>query len=140
MANGADKLFMQQCNSPAHQHRITNEFYDTAGGIDNCLKQKYRHPTRPSIDVNVPSSIDRRPEFGKRAYDRYGTKRFHLEEKDEYGVYRDDQRHARDVDRHIIKVSKDDIRSLLKRASRDEHSYICLPKHASSSTQTKLVP
>ncbi|KAF3507503.1 hypothetical protein F2Q69_00007154 [Brassica cretica] len=53
--------------------KVTNEFYDTAGGIDNRLKQKYRHPTRPSIDVDVLSSIDRHPKFGKRAYDRDGT-------------------------------------------------------------------
>ncbi|KAF3504143.1 hypothetical protein F2Q69_00043127 [Brassica cretica] len=99
-----------------------------------------RHPTRPSIDIDVPSSIDTRPEFGRRAYDRDGTRRSHWEEKDEYGVYRDDQGHARDVDGHIIRVSKDDIRSLLERASRDEHNYICLPEHASSFTQTKLVP
>ena len=41
---------------------------------------------------------------------------------------------------HIISVSKDDIRKLMERASRDEHSYICLPEHARSFTQTKLVP
>ncbi|KAF2579003.1 hypothetical protein F2Q68_00004518 [Brassica cretica] len=28
----------------------------------------------------------------------------------------------------------------MERASRDEHNYICLPEHASSFTQTKLVP
>ncbi|KAF2580835.1 hypothetical protein F2Q68_00004530 [Brassica cretica] len=28
----------------------------------------------------------------------------------------------------------------MERASRDEHSYICLPEHARSFTQTKLVP
>ncbi|KAF2599394.1 hypothetical protein F2Q68_00011226 [Brassica cretica] len=139
MANGAYNIFTQQCNSPAHQLRVTNEFYDTAGGIDNRLKQKYRHPTRPSIDVDIPSSIDRRPEFGKRAYDRYGTRRFYWEERDECGVYRDDQGHARDVDGHIIRVSKDDISSLPERASRDEYNYICLPEHASSFTQTKLM-
>ncbi|KAF3539552.1 hypothetical protein F2Q69_00022594 [Brassica cretica] len=66
--------------------------------------------------------------------------RFHWEEKDEYGVYRDDHGHARDVDGHIISVAKEDIRSLLERASGDEHSYIFLPDHASSLTQTKLVP
>ncbi|KAF3547382.1 hypothetical protein DY000_02007309 [Brassica cretica] len=81
---------------------------------DNRFKQKYRHPTLPSIDVD--------------------------EEKDEYGVYRNDQGCARDVDGHIINVSKDDIRKLMERASRDEHNYICLPEHASSFTQTKLVP
>ncbi|KAF3532442.1 hypothetical protein DY000_02039709 [Brassica cretica] len=92
------------------------------------------------IDVDDPSSIDRRPEFGKRAYDRDGTRRFHWEENDEYGVYRDDQAYARDVDGHVIRVSRDNIRRLLERASRDEHNYICLPEHASSFTQTKLVP
>ena len=65
MANGADNLFMQQRNSPAHQQKVTIEFYDTTGGIGNRLKQKYIHPTRPSIDVDVPSSIDRRPKFEK---------------------------------------------------------------------------
>ncbi|KAF2579465.1 hypothetical protein F2Q70_00011350 [Brassica cretica] len=37
-------------------------------------------------------------------------------------------------------VSKEDIIKLMERASRDEHSYICLPEHVSSFTQTKLVP
>ncbi|KAG5398139.1 hypothetical protein IGI04_019953 [Brassica rapa subsp. trilocularis] len=66
--------------------------------------------------------------------------RFHWEEKDEYGVYIDDQGHAKDVDGHIIRVSKDDIRSLLERASMDEHIYLCLREHARSFTQNKLVP
>ncbi|KAF3505362.1 hypothetical protein F2Q69_00043126 [Brassica cretica] len=58
MAKGAENLFMQKRNSPAHKQRVTNEFYDTAGGVDNHFKQKYRHHTRPSIDVDVPSSIN----------------------------------------------------------------------------------
>ncbi|KAF3562101.1 hypothetical protein DY000_02016218 [Brassica cretica] len=62
------------------------------------------------------------------------------EEKDEYGIYRDDHGHARDVDGQIIRVSKDDIRSHLERASMDEHNYLCLPENARSFTQTKLVP
>ncbi|KAF2605869.1 hypothetical protein F2Q68_00044037 [Brassica cretica] len=112
MANGAYNLFMQQRTVPAHQQRFTKEFYDTAGGIDNRFKKNYRPPTRPSID----------------------------EDKDEYGVYKDDLGCARDVDGDIINVPKEDIRKLMERASRDEHSYICLPEHASSFTQTKLVP
>ncbi|KAF3537982.1 hypothetical protein F2Q69_00021424 [Brassica cretica] len=106
MANGADNLFAQQCTVPAHQQRVTKEFYDTAGGIDNHFKQKYRHPTRPLIDVDVHLSIDKRPEFGTRALDLFGTRKFYWEEKDEYGVYRDDRGYARDVDGHIINVSK----------------------------------
>ena len=39
MANGADNLFMQQRTVPAHQQKVTNEFYDTAGGINNRFKQ-----------------------------------------------------------------------------------------------------
>ncbi|KAF3529960.1 hypothetical protein DY000_02039607 [Brassica cretica] len=115
IAKGPDNLFMQQHNIPAYQQRVTKEFYDTAGGVDNRYKQKNRHHTRPSIDVDDPTSVDRCPEFGKRAYDRDGIRRFHWEKKDEYGVYRDDQGHATDVDGHTI-------------------------QHASSFTQTMLVP
>ena len=140
MANGADNIFMQQRNIPENQQRVATEFYTTAGDVDDCFKPKYRQHTRPSIDIGDPTSIDRRPEFGKRAYDCDGTRRFHWEEKDEYGVYRDDPGHARDVDGHIIRVSKDDVISLLERASMDEHNYLCLPEHVRSFTQTKLVP
>ncbi|KAF2584389.1 hypothetical protein F2Q70_00035674 [Brassica cretica] len=140
IAKGADNLFMQQHNIPAYQQRVTKEFYDMAGGVDNRYKQKNRHHTRRSIDVDDPTSVDRRPEFGKRAYDGDGIRRFHWEKKDEYGVYRDDQGHATDVDGHTIRVSKDDMRRLLETASRDEPNYICLPEHASSFTQTMLVP
>ncbi|KAF2598162.1 hypothetical protein F2Q68_00010195 [Brassica cretica] len=79
-------------------------------------------------------------EFGKITYDRDGIRRFHWEQKDEYGVYKDEHERARGVDGHIIHVSKDDIRNLLERASMDENNYICLPEHARSFTQTKLVP
>ncbi|KAF2554076.1 hypothetical protein F2Q68_00034665 [Brassica cretica] len=138
MANGADNLFMLQRTVPATK-KVTKEVYDTSGGIDNRFKKKYRHPTQPSTDVDILPSIDRRPEFGRRAFDLFGTRKFHWEEKDEYGVYRDDRGCARDMDGHIIDVSKEDIRKLKERASKDEHIYICLPKHASSFTQTKLV-
>ncbi|KAF3564671.1 hypothetical protein DY000_02015948 [Brassica cretica] len=43
-------------------------------------------------------------------------------------------------DGRTIPVHTKDIKRLLKRASRDEPAYICLPEHASSFTQTKLVP
>ncbi|KAF3555169.1 hypothetical protein F2Q69_00012446 [Brassica cretica] len=127
-------------NIPEHQEKVTKEFYDTASGIDSRFKQKSRHPTRPSIDVDVPTSVDRRPEFGRRAFDLFCTRKFYWEEKNEYGIYRDDQGFARDVDGHTICVQNKDIRRLLERASRDDPNYICLPEHASSFTQTKLVP
>ena len=94
MANGAENLFMQQHYIPENQQRVANEFSDTAGGVDDRFKPTYQQHTRPSIDIRDPTSIDRCPEFGKRAYDRDGTRRFHWEEKDEYGVYRDDHGHA----------------------------------------------
>ncbi|KAF3549746.1 hypothetical protein DY000_02006386 [Brassica cretica] len=86
------------------------------------------------------SSMTQLPEFDKRAYDLYGNRKFYWEEKDEYGVYRDDRKFARDLDGHTIPVHTKDIRRLLERTSRDEPAYICLPEHASSFTQTKLVP
>ncbi|KAF2540236.1 hypothetical protein F2Q70_00035797 [Brassica cretica] len=96
--------------------------------------------TRGELQTNPTTQLVERPEFGKRAYNRDGVRRFHWEQKDEYGVYRDDHGHARGVDGHIIHVSKDDMRNRLERASMDEHSYICLPEHERSFTQTKLVP
>ncbi|KAF3603548.1 hypothetical protein F2Q69_00035498 [Brassica cretica] len=89
-ANRADNLFVQQHNFPEHQQKVTKELYDTAGGIDKRFKQRSRHPTRPSIDVDVSTSVDRRPEFGIRAFDLFSTRKFYWEEKDEYGIYRDD--------------------------------------------------
>ena len=77
MANGTEHLFMQQRNIPEHQQRVANEFYNTDGGVYDRFKPKYRQHTRPSIDIGDPTSIDRRPEFGKRAYDRDGSRRFH---------------------------------------------------------------
>ncbi|KAF3607577.1 hypothetical protein DY000_02047832 [Brassica cretica] len=137
-ANGADNLFMHHRNNP--EQKASKEFYDTAGGIDNSFIQKSRHPNQTSIDVAVPTSINRPPKFGRRAYDLYGNMKFYWEEKDEYGVYRDDRRYARDLDGNTIRLHNTDIRRLLERASRDEPSYICLPEHANLFTQTKQVP
>ncbi|KAF3530185.1 hypothetical protein DY000_02040008 [Brassica cretica] len=136
-ANEEDNLFMHQRSN--REQKTTKEFYDTAGGIENSFKQRSRHTTYPSINIDVPT-VARQPEFGKRAYDLYGNRKFYSEEKDESGVYRDDREFARDLDGHTIPVHTKDIRRLLERTSRDEPAYICLPEHASSFTQTKLVP
>ncbi|KAF3582726.1 hypothetical protein DY000_02030731 [Brassica cretica] len=135
--SGADNLFSHHHSNP--EQKATKEFYDTAGGIENNFKQRSRHTTHPSIDVDVPT-VDKQPEFGRRAYDLYGKRKFYWEEKDEYGVYRDDQRYARDLDGNTIRLHSTDIRRVLERASRDEPNYICLPEHANLFTQTKLVP
>ncbi|KAF2587185.1 hypothetical protein F2Q70_00035924 [Brassica cretica] len=108
------------------------DILQTANGANNLFMQQR----------TVPAHHKR---VTKELYDTTGGidnrfKKFYWEEKDEYGVYRDDQGCARDVDGHIINVSKDDIRKLMERPSRDEHNYIRLPEHASSFTQTKLVP
>ncbi|XP_048614198.1 uncharacterized protein LOC125587532 [Brassica napus] len=139
-ANGAENVFVHQRNIPEYQQKDTNEFYDAAGGIDKSFKLWSRHTTRPSIDVDVPTSVDRRLEFCRRAFDFHGTRKFYWEEKDQYGVYRDEQGYARDLDGNTIRLQNMDIRRVLERASRDEPSYICLHEHATLFTQTKLVP
>ncbi|KAF3553261.1 hypothetical protein F2Q69_00014074 [Brassica cretica] len=136
-ANGADNMFMHQRSN--REQKTTKEFYDTAGGIENNFKQRSCHTTHPSINIDVPT-VARKPEFGKRAYDLYGNRKFYWKEKDEYGVYRDDREFGKDLDGHTIHVHTKDIRRLLERASRDEPAYICLPEHASSFTQTQLLP
>ncbi|KAF3540780.1 hypothetical protein F2Q69_00021681 [Brassica cretica] len=120
--------------------RITKEFYDAAGGIDKSFKLRSRNPTRPSINVDVPTSVDRQPEFCRRTFDSHGTRKFFWQEKNEFGVYRDEQGYTRDLDGNTIRLRNMDSRRVLERASRDEPSYICLPEHATLFTQTKLVP
>ena len=38
---GAENLFMQQHNILEHQQRVTNEFYDTTGGVDDRFRPKH---------------------------------------------------------------------------------------------------
>ncbi|KAF3577188.1 hypothetical protein DY000_02030857 [Brassica cretica] len=78
-ANGADNLFMHQRSNP--EQKATKEFYDTAGGINNSFIQRSPHTTQPSTDVDVPTSVDRQPEFGRRAYDLYGNRKFYWKRK-----------------------------------------------------------
>ncbi|KAF2549154.1 hypothetical protein F2Q70_00021862 [Brassica cretica] len=139
-ANGAENLFVHQRNIPEYQQKDTKEFYDTAGGIDKSFKLRSRHPTRPSIDVDVPTLVDMQPEFDRTAFNSHGTRKFYWEEKDQYRVYRDKHGYARDLDGNTIRLHNMDIRRVLERASRDEPRYICLPEHANLFTQTKLVP
>ncbi|KAF3544224.1 hypothetical protein DY000_02007504 [Brassica cretica] len=63
-----------------------------------------------------------------------------MQQKDEYGVYRDESGYARSVAGEMIPVTKDNIRKILERASLFEESHICLPEHATSFTPTKLAP
>ena len=132
-----DSLLAEACGKGTRFSRISGA--DRRAAIDIEVQESIERSKKKSFDVNISPPIDRRQEFGRRAFGLFGTKKLYSEEKDEYGVYRDDQGYARDVDGHIINVSKEDIRKLIERALRDEHNYICLPEHASSFTQTKLV-
>ncbi|KAF3509458.1 hypothetical protein F2Q69_00006604 [Brassica cretica] len=49
MANGAENIFMKQCNIPEHQQRVANESYNTAGGVDY----------RPAKVSTAYSTVDR---------------------------------------------------------------------------------
>ncbi|KAG5400097.1 hypothetical protein IGI04_014704 [Brassica rapa subsp. trilocularis] len=114
-ANGTENLFLHHRNNP--EHKVTKDFYDTADSIDNSFIHKSCHPSRPSIGATILVLVDRHHEFGRRAYYLYGNR------KDEQGC-------ARGMDGRIINISKENIRRLLERASKDEPSYICLPEHA----------
>ncbi|KAF2584868.1 hypothetical protein F2Q70_00036024 [Brassica cretica] len=72
--NGADNLFIHQCSN--REQKTTKEFYDTSGGIENIFKQRSRHTTYLSINIDVPT-VARQPEFGKRAYNLYGYRKFY---------------------------------------------------------------
>ncbi|KAF2585400.1 hypothetical protein F2Q70_00037260 [Brassica cretica] len=123
VANGHDKLFSQQRQA----------------SIDGTTETSIDRVTPTSIDRDGPTSIDTRYEFGNCAFDMYGARKFTWEQRDEYGVYRDECGHARGLAGEMIPVTKDDIRKLLERASLFEESHICLPEHATSFTLTRLV-
>uniref|UniRef100_M4DF65 Uncharacterized protein n=1 Tax=Brassica campestris TaxID=3711 RepID=M4DF65_BRACM len=74
--NGAENLFVHQRNIPEYHQKDTKEYYDTEGGIDKSFKLRSRNPTRPSIDVDAPTSVDRQPEFCRRSFDSHGTRKF----------------------------------------------------------------
>ncbi|KAF3551886.1 hypothetical protein DY000_02008305 [Brassica cretica] len=75
--------WLRKSNRRTYTARIkgTKEFYDTAGCIDKSFKRRTRHPTQPSIDVDVPTSVDRRPELGRRAFDLFGARKFYWKRK-----------------------------------------------------------
>ncbi|KAF3485245.1 hypothetical protein F2Q69_00053823 [Brassica cretica] len=155
VANGPDNLFMQQRSIPDSIQVVPNEYprastteigshqsYRPVGqaSIDKVAHTSFDRVTPMSLDKAPSPSIDRRYEFRHRAYDIYGARKFGWEQKDEYGVYRDESGYARSVAGEMIPVTKDNIRKILERASLFEESHLCLPEHATSFTPTKLAP
>ncbi|KAF2595120.1 hypothetical protein F2Q70_00044578 [Brassica cretica] len=155
LANGSNNLFMQQRSIPDNNPAVPDEYprATTTGigshqscrpvgqaSIDKVASTSFDMVTPTSIDKAPSPSIDRRYECGRRAYDSYGARKFRWEQKDEYGVYRDESGYARSIAGEMIPVTKDNIRKILERAFLFEESHICLPGHATSFTPTKLAP
>ncbi|KAF3524379.1 hypothetical protein F2Q69_00047044 [Brassica cretica] len=155
LAIGVDNLFTQQHSIPdnnptvpdgnlrANTTRIGSHQTCRLVGhasIDKVDSTSLDRVTPMSIDKAPSPSIDRRYECGRRAYDSYGARKFRWEQKDEYGVYRDESGHARSAAGDMIPVTKDDIRKILERATLFGEGHICLPEHATSFTPTKLAP
>ncbi|KAF3612243.1 hypothetical protein DY000_02048824 [Brassica cretica] len=147
LANGPDNLFMQQRSIPDNIPAVPDEHprADTTEISSHQLCQpvgqtSINKDALTSLDKAPSPSIDRRYECGRRAYDIYGDRKFSWEQRDEYGVYRDESGYARSVAGEMIPVTKDNIRKILERASLFEESHICLPEHATSFIPTKLAP
>uniref|UniRef100_M4DXU5 Uncharacterized protein n=1 Tax=Brassica campestris TaxID=3711 RepID=M4DXU5_BRACM len=115
VANGPNNLFMQQCsildNIPAvpdeHARADTTEIGSHQScrpvgqvSIDKVDPTSFDRVTPMSLDKAPSPSIDRRYEFGHRAYVIYGARKFRWEQKDEYGVYRDESGYIRNVAEH----------------------------------------
>ncbi|KAF2559492.1 hypothetical protein F2Q68_00015971 [Brassica cretica] len=147
LANGPDNLFMKQHSIPDNIPAVPDE-HQKADTTEIGSHQLCQPVGQTSIDKDAltlfdeaPSpSIDIRYECGRRAYDIYGARKFRWEQKDEYGVYRDESGYARSVAGEMIPITKDNIRKILERASLFKESHICLPEHATSFTPTKLAP
>ncbi|KAF2589799.1 hypothetical protein F2Q70_00038545 [Brassica cretica] len=125
LANGANNLFMQQRSIPDNNLAVLAEYpRATTTGIGS----------HQSCGPGGQASID------KVASTSYGGIKFRWEQKDEYGVYRDECGYARSVAGEMIPVTKNNIRNFLERASLFGESHICLPEHAFSFTPTRLAP
>ncbi|KAF3576449.1 hypothetical protein DY000_02030628 [Brassica cretica] len=123
LANGPENLFMQKHSIPDNNPAVPDEHpRDTTTGIGS--HQSCRPVGQALIDKVASTSLDR----------------FRWEQKDEYGVYRDESGHARSVAGEMIHVIKDNIRKIMERASLFEESHIYLPEHATSFTPTRLAP
>ncbi|KAG5384943.1 hypothetical protein IGI04_036413 [Brassica rapa subsp. trilocularis] len=133
VANGPDNLFSHQHGTPDVIPTDPNNHVGVAkteinpdlsrqpkgqASINGTLETSIDRVTPTSIDRDEPTSIDRQYECGSRAFDMYGAKMFTWEQRDDYGVYRDECGHARGV----------------------AESHICLPEHATSFTLTRLGP
>ncbi|KAF3608438.1 hypothetical protein DY000_02047864 [Brassica cretica] len=77
--------------------------------IEKVAPTSFDRVTPIFLDKTPSPSIDRCYEFGHRAYDIYGARKFRWEQKDEYGVYRDEFGYARSVAGEMIHVTKDNI-------------------------------
>ncbi|KAG5384489.1 hypothetical protein IGI04_035959 [Brassica rapa subsp. trilocularis] len=155
VANGPDNLFTQQRSITDNIPTVPDE-HPWANTTAIGSHQSYRPVGHASIDKVAPTSfdrvtptsldkapspwIDRRYDFGHRAYDIYGARKFIWKQKDEYGVYRDKFGYTRSVAGEMIPVTKDNIRKILERASLHDESHICHPEHATSFTHTRLAP
>ncbi|KAG5384661.1 hypothetical protein IGI04_036131 [Brassica rapa subsp. trilocularis] len=155
VTNGPDNLFSQQRGTPDviltnpnnHAGVTTTETNPDLlrqpkgqASINGIMETSIDMVTPTSIDMDNPTLIDRRYECGSRVFDMYGARKFTWEQRDEYGVYRDERGHARSAAGEMIPVTKDNIRKILERASLFEESHICLPEHATSFTLTRLAP
>ena len=155
LANGVDNLFTQQRSIPDNNPTVLDVYpkATTIGfgshqtckpvshaSIDEVASTSLERVTPTSLDKAPSPSIDRRYECGRRAYDSYGVRKFRWEQKDEYGVYRDESGHARSATSDMSPVTKDDIRKILERASLFGEGQICLSEHATTFIPTTLAP
>uniref|UniRef100_M4FER4 Uncharacterized protein n=1 Tax=Brassica campestris TaxID=3711 RepID=M4FER4_BRACM len=154
LANGVDNLFTQQCSIPDNNPTALDVYPEATitgigshqtckpvnhASIDEVASTSLDRVTPTSFDKAPSPSITRHYECGRRAYDIYGARKFRWEQKDEYGVYKDES-HARSASADMIHVTKDDIRKILESASLFGQGHICLPGHATTFTPTTLAP
>ncbi|KAG5414589.1 hypothetical protein IGI04_002156, partial [Brassica rapa subsp. trilocularis] len=133
VANGPDNLFSQQRGTPD----VIQTYPNNHAGVATT---KINPDLSRQPKGDEPTLIDRRYECGNRAFDMYEARKFTWEQRDEYGVYRDERGHARGIAGEMIPVTKDNIKKILEIASLFEESHICLPEYVTSFTLTRLAP
>ncbi|KAF2619388.1 hypothetical protein F2Q68_00039123 [Brassica cretica] len=77
----------------------------------------------PSIDINIPSSIDSHPKPPSTVSEKAKHYNDHLTH-DEFGIFRDPDGYARVMDGHALKVSREDIADILQMANGAENLFV----------------
>ncbi|KAF2551056.1 hypothetical protein F2Q68_00034528 [Brassica cretica] len=115
-----------------HQKRSdTNSLFAEACGRGTCFYRLFTRENRPSIDINLPSSIEIRPKPPSTVSERAKHDNNYLTQ-DEFRIFKDPDGYARAMDGHALQISREDIADILQMANGADNLFMQqrnIPEH-----------